>query len=84
MEKNTSPAKSGISFGVLFGVLMVLEFVIMYVIGMKSLVNTSVGLIISIANYLVLPILFMQLSCFCAYYLYGNMLWKQKENHWNN
>ncbi|WP_395049899.1 DUF4199 domain-containing protein [Flavobacterium sp.] len=63
MEKNTSPAKSGISFGVLFGVLMVLEFVIMYVIGMKSLANTSVGLIISIANYLVLPILFIYLGC---------------------
>ena len=63
MEKNTSPAKSGITFGILFGVLMVLEFVIMYIIGMKSLINSSVGIIVNIANYLILPILFIFLGC---------------------
>jgi Protein of unknown function (DUF4199) len=63
MDKNTSPAKSGTIYGVLFGVLMVLEFVIMYVIGMKSLVNTSAGVIVNVANYLVLPILFIYLGC---------------------
>ena len=63
MEKNISPAKSGILYGVLFGVLMVLEFVIMYIIGMKSLMETSVGPIVNIANFLVLPILFIYLGC---------------------
>ncbi len=63
MENNISPAKSGIVFGVLFGVLMVLEFVIMYIVGMKSLVNTSVGVIVNIANYMVLPILFIYMGC---------------------
>jgi hypothetical protein len=63
MEKNISPAKSGLLFGVLFGVLMVLEFVIMYIIGMKSLVNTSAGMIVNIANYLILPIVFIYLGC---------------------
>jgi FlaA1/EpsC-like NDP-sugar epimerase len=63
MENNVSPAKSGILFGVLFGVVMVLEFVIMYIIGMKSLVGTSVGLIVNLANYLILPILFIYLGC---------------------
>ena len=63
MENNVSPAKSGISYGVLYGVIMVLEFVIMYVIGMKSLVDTSFGLIVNIANYLVLPILFIYIGC---------------------
>ena len=63
MENNVSPAKSGILFGVLFGVVMVLEFVIMYIIGMKSLVGTSVGLIINLSNYLILPILFIYLGC---------------------
>jgi len=63
MEKSITPAKSGLLFGVLFGVLMVLEFVIMYVIGMKSLVNSSIGLIVNIANYLVLPIIFVYLGC---------------------
>ncbi|MWB94683.1 DUF4199 family protein [Flavobacterium sp. GA093] len=63
MDKNISPAKSGLLFGVLFGVIMVLEFVIMYVIGMKSLVNSSAGIIVNLANYLVLPILFIYLGC---------------------
>ncbi|WP_337967158.1 DUF4199 domain-containing protein [uncultured Flavobacterium sp.] len=63
MDKNISPAKSGTMFGVLFGVIMVLEFVIMYVIGMKSLVNSSAGVIVNIANYLVLPLLFIYLGC---------------------
>ncbi|MCC9061526.1 DUF4199 domain-containing protein [Flavobacterium piscisymbiosum] len=63
MEKNTSPAKSSVIYGVLFGVIMVLEFVIMYVIGMKSLVNSSAGSIVNIANYLILPILFIYIGC---------------------
>lgn len=63
MDKNISPAKSGTMYGVLFGVIMVLEFVIMYVIGMKSLVNSSAGIIVNLANYLVLPLLFIFLGC---------------------
>lgn len=63
MDKNISPAKSGTMYGLLFGVIMVLEFVIMYVIGMKSLVNSSVGIIVNIANYLVLPLIFIYLGC---------------------
>ena len=35
----------------------------MYVIGMKSLVNSSVGVIVNIANYLVLPLIFIYLGC---------------------
>ena len=63
MEKNITPAKSGILYGVLFGVVMILEFVIMYIIGMKSLVGTSVGLVVNLANYLILPILFIYIGC---------------------
>ena len=63
MDKNISPAKLGTMYGLLFGVIMVLEFVIMYVIGMKSLVNSSVGVIVNIANYLVLPLIFIYLGC---------------------
>jgi hypothetical protein len=63
MENNVSPAKSGVLYGVLFGVIMVLEFVIMYIIGMKSLINTSAGTIVNIANYLILPLLFIYLGC---------------------
>jgi hypothetical protein len=63
MENNISPAKSGILFGVLFGVIMVLEFVIMYIIGMKSLINTSFGTIVNVSNYIILPLLFIFLGC---------------------
>ena len=63
MENNVSPAKSGILYGVLFGVIMILEFVIMYLIGMRSLVDTLFGTIVNIANYLVLPIVFIYIGC---------------------
>ncbi|MBB4804330.1 hypothetical protein HNP37_004417 [Flavobacterium nitrogenifigens] len=63
MDVKISPAKSGTPYGVLFGVIMILEFVVMYVIGMKSLVNSSFGIIVNLANYLVLPILFIFLGC---------------------
>ncbi|TRX39752.1 DUF4199 domain-containing protein [Flavobacterium restrictum] len=63
MENKISPAKSGIMIGVLFGIIMILEFVIMYVIGMKSLVNSSFGIIVNLLNYMVLPILFISLGC---------------------
>jgi hypothetical protein len=63
MERSVSPGKSGLIFGVLFGVIMILEFVIMYIIGMRSLVGTSAGVIVNIANYLVLPLVFIYLGC---------------------
>lgn len=63
MERSVSPGKSGLVYGVLFGVIMVLEFVIMYIIGMRSLVGTSAGVIVNIANYLVLPLIFIYLGC---------------------
>ncbi|CAM3703178.1 DUF4199 domain-containing protein [Flavobacterium chungbukense] len=63
MDVKISPAKSGTPYGVLFGVIMILEFVVMYVIGMKSLVNSSFGIIVNLANYLVLPVLFIFLGC---------------------
>lgn len=63
MENKISASKSGIVLGVFFGIIMILEFVIMYTIGMKSLVNTSFGLIVNILNYLILPFLFIFIGC---------------------
>lgn len=63
MENTVSPAKSGIQLGVLFGVIMIFEFVVMYIIGMENLIETSVGLITNLLNYLVLPFLFIYLGC---------------------
>jgi hypothetical protein len=63
MDSNVSPAKSGVLLGVLFGVIMILEFVIMYVIGLKSLVNTSFGTVVNVSNYILLPLLFIYIGC---------------------
>jgi hypothetical protein len=63
MSEKVSPGKSGIQLGILFGILMILEFVIMYVIGMKSLVNSSVGMLVNILNYMVLPLAFIYIGC---------------------
>ena len=63
MENKVSPAKSGLQLGVLFGSIMVLEFVIMYVVGMQKLVGTSYGLVVNFLNYLVLPLVFIFLGC---------------------
>lgn len=63
MENKVTPAKSGLQLGILFGSIMVLEFVIMYVIGMQKLVGTSFGLITNLLNYLILPLVFIYLGC---------------------
>lgn len=63
MEQNISPAKSGLSLGILFGIIMVLEFLIMYIIGLESLVNGPVGLIVNFLNFLILPFVFITISC---------------------
>lgn len=63
MVNKISPSKSGLIYGVLFGVIMILEFMIVYVVGMQSLADTSTGLMVNIANYLVLPIVFIYLGC---------------------
>ncbi len=63
MENTISPAKSGAELGVLFGVIMILEFIVMYIIGMESLVGSSVGLIVNLLNFIGFPFLFIYLGC---------------------
>ena len=63
MKNTISPAKSGLLYGVFFGVIMILEFVIMYIVGMKSLVDTSAGVITNILNYLILPLALIYMGC---------------------
>lgn len=64
MSTKAYPAKSSFLYAIIFGVIMVLEFVVMYAIGMKSLVHSSAGLIVNTANYLILPVLFIFLGCY--------------------
>jgi hypothetical protein len=63
MGEITSPAKSAVQYGVFFGVIMVLEFVILYIIGIDTITNPAVGIVINLLNFFVLPILFITLAC---------------------
>lgn len=62
MKEKTSPSKSALQFGVLFGVIMILQLVISYVLNIGA-ENKTYGIIISILNYLILPLLFIYLGC---------------------
>jgi hypothetical protein len=63
MENTTSPAKSGLIYGLLFGVIMILEFVIGYVMNIDPQTNKAYGITINVLNFLVLPIVFIFIGC---------------------
>lgn len=63
MENNTSPAKSGLQFGILFGTLMILELVIGYVMKVDPASNPMFGNIINVLNFLIFPLFFIYLGC---------------------
>ena len=63
MDQKSSLGKSTIPYGIAFGVIMLLEFVISYSLGLTSKDNAWAGVLMSILNYLVLPILFIMLAC---------------------
>ncbi|MEW5675111.1 DUF4199 domain-containing protein [Flavobacterium enshiense] len=55
MEKNITPAKHALSYGVTFGIILVLEFVLMYVLNIDPSENAWAGVVMNLLNYLVLP-----------------------------
>ena len=63
MENNTTPSKSYFQFGIVYGILMVLAFVLIYVSNVDIIENPSIGMISSIANYFILPIIFIYFGC---------------------
>ena len=63
MSEITSPAKSAVQYGVFFGVIMVLEFVILYIIGIDTITSPAIGIVINLLNFFALPILFITLAC---------------------
>ncbi|WP_395064599.1 DUF4199 domain-containing protein [Flavobacterium sp.] len=63
MENTTSPAKSGLLYGLLFGVIMILEFVIGYVMNIDPQTNQGYGITINVLNFFVLPSTFIYLGC---------------------
>ena len=63
MENTTSPAKSGLIYGLLFGVIMILEFVVGYVMNIDPQTNHGYGIGINVLNFLLLPSVFIYLGC---------------------
>ena len=55
MEPKSTPSKSAIQYGFLFGVIMILQFVILYVIDIDPITHPTVGVIVNLLNYLILP-----------------------------
>lgn len=63
MEKQSSPAKTAVPYGIVFGVIMVLEFVVSYTMGINAQETPWVGVLMTILNYIVLPVIFIYLAC---------------------
>lgn len=63
MENTTSPAKSGLVYGLLFGAIMILEFVIGYVMNIDPTTNKGYGITINLLNYLIFPFAFIFYGC---------------------
>jgi len=59
MEKKTTVAKSAIQFGILFGAIMILEFIVGYVLNIDPQTNKTYGIVINLANFIVLPFAFI-------------------------
>lgn len=66
-NKNTlnkpSLAKSTLPYGIIYGSIILLEFVISYALGLNSAENKSIGILMGLLNYLILPLLFIFLAC---------------------
>ena len=72
MTETVSPGKSAVNFGVTFGIIMILQFVIMYVLDINPQESPTIGVLINVLNYLILP--------FALIYLAANN-YKTKINH---
>ena len=59
----TSVSKTALPFGLLFGILLILETVIFYVADIDPIMNPTVGTVMNIANYLILPPLLIYIAC---------------------
>ncbi|AWM12854.1 DUF4199 domain-containing protein [Flavobacterium sp. NRK F10] len=62
MEQTISPSKSAVNYAIVFGIVMILEFVIMYAFNLSAQTNPTIGVIINVLNYLILPFTFIYLA----------------------
>ena len=63
MEQKISPSKSALQLGILFGIFMVLEFVVLYVLNIDPISNPTVGVIMNLFNYLIVPVSLITFGC---------------------
>lgn len=59
-------------FGLIFGLIMIIEFIVLYKLDIDPLKYPYLGTIINVANYLVLPVLFILLSVRTYKYKYND------------
>lgn len=63
MKVKSTPSKSAIQYGLIFGIVMILQFVVLYVIDIDPITNPTVGVIINVLNYLLLPVGLIFIGC---------------------
>lgn len=61
--KPLTPVKAAASFGIVFGLIMIVEFIVAYAIDIDPMENKWAGVINSLLNNLILPVLFILLAC---------------------
>jgi hypothetical protein len=62
MTETISTGKSSVNFGITFGIIMILQFVIMYVLNINPQESPTIGVIVNILNYLILPFALIYLA----------------------
>lgn len=60
--KTTSPSKFALPYGAIFGAIMVLQFAVTYSLEIDPIGNKSVGIVINLLNYFILPISFILIA----------------------
>ncbi|WP_297333269.1 DUF4199 domain-containing protein [Flavobacterium sp.] len=63
MSKTTSPAKAALPYGTVFGVIMIVELVLGYTLKLNAQTDPTVGIVINLLNYIILPAIFITLAC---------------------
>lgn len=63
MEQKTTTAKHAMQYGILIGVISIFEFVIGYVLNIDPQTNKVYGILMNVANMIILPFLFVYIAC---------------------
>src|SRR5690606_35238395 len=56
--------KSALFFGLIFGLIMIIEFLVLNQLDVDGVKNPTLGVVINLLNYMVLPVVFVLLAVF--------------------